>query len=203
MKKAFTTLLILIFYISHSAFSIKQPLAAKTSIEKAAEKILKKQILTEAAWAMKQQPVTITASFCPRSAGGRHDFFSEADYFWPDPKNADGPYIDRDGMTNPDNFVAHRKAMIRLSKIIGALASAYKITGDEKYVKQAVIHLKAWFIDPETLMNPNLQFAQAVKGKFTVRNYGIIDSIHLMEVAQGIIVMEKAIDPATTAALKD
>jgi hypothetical protein len=84
--------------------------------------------------------------------------------------------------------------MIRFSKIIGALASAYKITGDEKYVKQAVVHLKAWFINPETLMNPNLLFAQAVKGKFTGRNYGIIDSIHLMEVAQGVIVMEAVMD---------
>src|ERR1700744_5645454 len=154
---------------------------------------------------MKQEPITVTASFCIRSAGGKHDFFSEADYFWPDPKNPDGPYIDRDGVTNPDNFVEHRKAMIRFSKIIGALASAYKLTGDEKYVRQAIIHLKAWFIDPETLMNPNLLFAQAVKGKFTGRNYGIIDSIHLMEVAQGMIVMEeaKAMDPVTTAGIKE
>lgn len=95
-------------------------------------------------------------------------------------------------MTNPANFVAHRKAMIRLSKIIGALASAYKITGDDKYVKQAVRHLRAWFIDAGTMMNPNLQFAQAVKGLFTGRNYGIIDTIHLMEVAQGVIVMESS-----------
>jgi len=107
-------------------------------------------------------------------------------------------------MTNPDNFVEHRKAMIRFSKIIGALASAYKITGDEKYVRQAVIHLKAWFINAETLMNPNLLYAQAVKGKFTGRNYGIIDSIHLMEVAQGVIVMESAtaMDPETAAGVK-
>ncbi|RZL62267.1 MAG: alginate lyase, partial [Pedobacter sp.] len=102
------------------------------------------------------------------------------------------PYINRDGLTNPDNFLEHRKAMVRLSKIIGVLASAYKITGDEKYVRQAVLHLKAWFINPETLMNPNLLYAQAVKGKFTGRNYGIIDTIHLMEVAQGALIMEKA-----------
>src|ERR1700709_728521 len=182
MKKPFSVILIAVIFISEAAFSLKHPLTKKSSIEKAAEKILKKQILAEAAWAMKQEPVTVTDSFCPRSAGGKHDFFSEADYFWPDPKNPTGPYIDKDGMTNPDNFVAHRKAMIRFSKIIGALASAYKLTGDEKYVKQAVIHLKAWFVNPETLMNPNLLYAQAVKGKFTGRNYGIIDSIHLMEV---------------------
>ncbi|MGY0036348.1 alginate lyase family protein [Pedobacter sp. NJ-S-72] len=153
---------------------------------------------------MTQKPVTITAASSPRSAGGKHDFFSEADYFWPDPQNPDGPYINRDGLTNPDNFVEHRKAMIRLSKVIGALASAYKLTGDEKYVKQAVVHLKAWFVNPETLMNPNLNFAQAVKGKFTGRNYGIIDTIHLMEVAQGMIVMEKAgaFDSQTNKAVK-
>ncbi len=161
-------------------------------LEKQAIELLKKQIITEAAWALKQTPVTITASSSPRSAGGKHDFFSEADYWWPDPKNPNGPYISKDGLTNPDNFLEHRKAMIRFSKIIGALASAYKITGDEKYVKHAVKHFQAWFINSETLMNPNLLFAQAVKGRFTGRNYGIIDTIHLMEVAQGALVMQNA-----------
>jgi hypothetical protein len=204
MKKASSVIFMVVLWLSNVAFSAKQPLAENSGMEKAAEKVLKKQILAEAAWAMKQEPVTVTASFCARSAGGKHDFFSEADYFWPDPKNPEGPYINRDGLTNPDNFVEHRKAMIRFSKIIGALASAYKITGDQKYVRQAVIHLKAWFIDPETLMNPNLLYAQAVKGKFTGRNYGIIDSIHLMEVAQGVIVMESsaAMDPETATGIK-
>src|SRR5688572_4640300 len=64
---------------------------------------------------LKEKPITITASFSARSAGGRHDFFSEGDYWWPDPANPDGPYIQRDGMTNPENFVEHRRAMMRLS----------------------------------------------------------------------------------------
>lgn len=175
------------------------------NIEKEAGSLLKKQILAEADWAMKQKPVTVTSASSVRSAGGKHDFFSEADYFWPDPENPQGPYINRDGLTNPDNFTEHRKAMLSLSKIIGALGSAYKLTGDEKYVKQAIIHLKAWFINPETLMNPNLNFAQAVKGRFTGRNYGIIDTVHLMEVAQGVFVMEgaKAFDKATAKGVKD
>lgn len=165
---------------------------AQGNIKQQASAVLKQQVLTEADWAMKQSPVTVTAESSPRSAGGKHDFFSEADYFWPNPANPDGPYINRDGETNPNNFVAHRKAMIRFSQIIGALASAYQLTGDEKYVKQAVIHLKAWFVDPETLMNPNLSFAQAVKGSSTGRSWGIIDTIHFMEVAQGVLVMQKA-----------
>jgi hypothetical protein len=194
----------MILWCFQSAFINAPHPKTKSGVEKAAEAILRKQILAEADWAMQQKPITVTASFSPRSAGGKHDFFSEADYFWPDPQNPDGPYINRDGESNPANFVEHRKAMIRFSEIIGALASAYKITGDPKYVRQAIIHLKAWFIDPETLMNPNLQFAQAIKGKFTGRNYGIIDSIHLMEVAQGLIVMEDcpAMDTQTTDGVK-
>jgi hypothetical protein len=96
-------------------------------------------------------------------------------------------------MTNPDNFVVHRQAMIRFSRIIGALASAYRITGDSRYVIAAQLHLKAWFTDTTTLMHPNLLYAQAIKGRFTGRGIGIIDTIHLLEVAQGVLVMQDAV----------
>lgn len=166
--------------------------------------VLKDQVLSQAAWALKEQPVTVTASASPRSAGGKHDFFSEADYWWPDPAQPDGPYIQRDGQTNPDNFVAHRHAMIRLSRIVGALASAYVITGDNKYVTHALRHAKAWFVDTTTLMNPSLLYAQAIKGKVTGRGIGIIDTIHLMEVVQGLLVMENssAADKALYVAIR-
>ncbi|GAB2637077.1 alginate lyase family protein [Emticicia sediminis] len=154
--------------------------------------VLQRDIITQANWAMTQQPVTITAEQCERSAGGLHDFYSEGDYWWKNPEDPNGPYIQRDGQTNPDNFVAHRKAMIRFSQIVGSLASAYLITKDEKYVKQAFLHINAWFVDKNTAMNPSLLYAQAIKGKATGRGIGIIDTIHLMEVAQGILVMQKA-----------
>jgi hypothetical protein len=82
--------------------------------------------------------------------------------------------------------------MIRFSRIIGALASAYKLTGDEKYVRHALVHLRAWFTDSATLMNPALLYAQAISGRFTGRGIGIIDTIQLMEVAQGVLVMQAA-----------
>ena len=133
---------------------------------------------------LTEAPVTVTAASSPRSAGGKHDFFSEGDYWWPDPKNPDGPYIQRDGMSNPDNFVEHRRAMIRLSLIVPALAAAYKLTEDRKYAGHAARHLRAWFVDDATRMNPNLQYAQAIKGRFTGRGTGIIDTLHLVEVAR-------------------
>ena len=113
--------------------------------------MLRQQILKEAAWALMQEPITVTAESSPLSSGGKHDFFSQADYFWPNPTDPKAPYIRRDGETNPNNFVAHRKAMIRFSEIIGALATAYQLTGDEKYVSSALIHIKAWFINDTSL----------------------------------------------------
>lgn len=153
---------------------------------------LRQQVLDEAQWAMQQKPITVTAEHSTRSAGGKNDFYSEGDYWWPNPANPDGPYIQKDGLTNPQNFVAHRLAMIRFSQIIGALASAYQITGNERYVKQAMLHLTAWFINPVTRMNPNLLYAQAIKGVATGRGIGIIDTIQLMEVVQGILAMQKS-----------
>jgi hypothetical protein len=164
---------------------------SSSDIKKDITETLRTQIMQEAEWALTQEPVTVTAAQSPRSAGGKHDFFSEGDYWWPNPASPDSPYIQKDGMTNPDNFVAHRQAMIRLSRIVGALASAYKLTGDDKYFLHALKHCRAWFVDTATMMNPNLLYAQAIKGRFTGRGIGIIDTIQLMEVVQGLMAMKK------------
>ena len=153
---------------------------------------LKIQILSEAEWATQQLPITITAESSSRSTGGKNDFYSEGDYWWPNPDQPDGAYIQKDGLTNPLNFTRHRLSMIRFSQIIGALASAYRLTGDEKYVKNAVKHIDAWFLNSNTMMNPNLLYAQAIKGVATGRGIGIIDTIQLMEVVQGLLAMEKS-----------
>lgn len=177
---------------------------SERNIKRKAIKFLRTEIIARADKTLDEKPITITAFKCDRSSGKIHDFYSEGDYWWPDPENPDGPYIQRDGMSNPGNFTDHRKAMIRFSQITGLLASAYKITGDEKYVKQAFLHLKAWFADSATRMNPSLNYAQAIKGRFTGRGTGIIDTIHLMEVAQSVLVMEMAqcIDKDLIAAIK-
>jgi len=159
-----------------------RPLAAAESFDLTA--IERPRVLRAADRYLSEKPVTVTASSSPRSAGGRHDFFSEGDYWWPDPDNPDGPYIQRDGMSNPDNFVEHRRAMIRLSLIVPALAAAYKLTKQRRYSDHAAAHLRAWFIDDATRMNPNLEYAQAIKGRFTGRGTGIIDTLHLVEVAR-------------------
>ena len=144
------------------------------------------RILRAADRYLNEKPITITTYSSPRSAGGKHDYFSEGDYWWPDPDNPNGPYIRRDGLSNPANFVDHRHALIRLSLQMPALAAAWKLTKDKRYASHAARHLRAWFLEPTTLMNPNLQYAQAIKGISTGRGVGIIDTIHLVEVARAI-----------------
>lgn len=135
---------------------------------------------------LSEAPLTVTSAASPRSAGGPHDFHSEADYWWPDPEAPDGPYVQRDGFTNPDNFVLHRRFLMRLSVQVPALAAAWKITREPQYAAQAGRHLRAWFLDPATRMNPSLLYAQSIKGRVTGRGIGLIDTIHLVEVARAL-----------------
>lgn len=137
-----------------------------------------------------ESPKTILASFCERSNGNKHDFYSEGDYWWPDDLNPNGPYIRKDGLTNPANFTVHRDALIHFSQLSGALASAYVLTNDKKYAKKLAEHLKAWFVNDDTKMNPNLLYAQAIKGVATGRGIGIIDTVHLVEVTKAIEAIE-------------
>jgi len=150
------------------------------------------RILAAADKYLSEAPVTVTASHSERSPGDAHDFYSEGDYWWPDPKNPDGPYIQRDGMTNPDNFVEHRRAMVRMSIQVATLTAAWRITGEQKYARKAIDHLRAWFVDDATKMNPNLQYAQAIKGITTGRGIGIIDTLHLVEPARSASLLEQA-----------
>jgi hypothetical protein len=135
-------------------------------------------------------PITVTDANCERSAGGINDFYSEGDYWWPDPNNPGGTYQQKDGQTNPENFTAHRHAMIRLSEITATLTSAWLITKDKAYSEKALEHLNAWFVNPLTKMNPHLLYAQAIYGKVTGRGIGLIDAYHLVEVAQSVKVLE-------------
>ena len=171
--------------LATSMLLARSPAGAQASREQLVA-IERTRVIAQADRYVAELPLTVTAAHAARSAGGVHDFYSEGDYWWPNPRDSAGPYIRRDGETNPENFVAHRDAMRRLSQIVPALAAAYVITHDERYSRAAERHLRAWFADSATRMNPNLMFGQAIKGVATGRGIGIIDTIHLVEVAEAM-----------------
>jgi len=149
------------------------------------------RIIEEANQYLEMEPVAITSESCERSLGGKNDFYSEGDYWWPNPEDPDGPYIRRDGMSNPDYFKAHREAMRNMSIQVAALTAAYKITGEKKYAQHSLKHLNVWFLNEDTKMSPNMNYAQAIKGICPGRGVGLIDAIHLVEPARAVTVLKK------------
>jgi hypothetical protein len=175
-----------------SAVSVAVPHSTQDTItRKQLIEIERRRVVEQATRYLSEPPITITATRAPRGEGGLHDYYSEGDYWWPDPTDSTKPYIQRDGQTNPANFDAHRAAMRRFSVIVPALVAAFEITGDARFARHAVAHLRAWFVIADTRMNPSLLYAQAIKGVATGRGIGIIDTIHLVEVAQAALELER------------
>lgn len=183
-----------------SAAILSKPLYAAENIEDKVKNAVKETEIARAKAFLLTKPVTVAHASSERSAGGKNDFYSEGDYWWPDPENPGGPYIQKDGQTNPDNFTAHRLAMIRLSEIVATLTSAWLLTEEQMYADKALEHLNAWLVNPETMMNPHMLYAQAIYGRVTGRGIGLIDAYHLVEVAISVkLLSDKGGIPADQA----
>lgn len=149
----------------------------------------KERVVALAEECMEKEPINIGDCPAPLSKGGKNEYFSQSDYWWPNPETEDHlPWIRKDGETNPDNFDDHRILLRRMRKVVCAEAAAYKVTGEEKYAEQAVKFLEAWFLTDETRMEPTLNFSQVVLGRFDNggRRGGIIDTLHLIELPLAI-----------------
>ena len=147
-------------------------------------------IITKAQKLLKEKPITINQFTAERSAGGKNDYYSEGPYWWPNPEDAVGPYIRRDGERNPQNFGGHGKALNDFGDAVTTLTAAYILEPNPNYISQIKAHLDAWFVIPESKMNPHLLYAQAIKGINTGRGIGIIDAIELIEVANSCRYLE-------------
>ena len=160
--------------------------------------------LRRADQALEMTPPHITDAASPRSAGGPNDYFSEGNYWWPDPDAPDGaPFIQRDGLEYPGNFKAHRVSLMKMKQAVAALAAAWRLTGRAEYAHKAAVMLREFFLDPATRMAPHMRYAQAVPGHSTGRGIGIIDTLHLVEVAMAILALRDTIDAATLRGLRE
>lgn len=146
-----------------------------------------KWIMEKAHGALHAPVLHITDIRCKNSEGGIHDYYSDGDYWWPDPEKPDGlPYIHLDGQTNPENFNGHRIIMRQMRTNVVFLTSAYLLTKECRYAERAVMHLKEFFLDEDTCMAPHLSYAQAIRGICRGRGIGIIDTLHLVDVVFAI-----------------
>jgi len=150
-------------------------------------------ILKKAEDSLIKKTVHITDAKAPMSEGGIHDFYSNGDYWWPNPDTKDGlPYVNHDGETNPDCFIQHRLILREMRTNVVNLATAYKITKDERYAKKAVEFLNEFFLNESTNMNPHLLYAQAIPGICSGRGIGVIDTLHLIDVPFAIEALKES-----------
>jgi hypothetical protein len=139
--------------------------------------------------ALLRGPYSVTAKTKTPKSGDKHDYYSIGPYWWPDASKADGlPYLRRDGETNPESrgpeFDKDRFA--KFADDVQMLTLAAHHLGDRRYAEHAAKLLRAWFLDPETRMNPNLNFGQAVPGINAGRGEGIIEMISMPQVMESI-----------------
>jgi hypothetical protein len=125
-------------------------------------------------------------------SGDKHDYMSQAPYFWPDPSKPNGlPYIRKDGERNPEiNKITDHRAIDGLVSNTQTLGLAFYFSGDERYAAKAASLLRAFFLDPATRMKPNLEYAQFIPGVNTGRGIGLIETRGLTRVVDAIGLIE-------------
>jgi hypothetical protein len=121
-------------------------------------------------------------------SGDKHDYMSQAIYWWPadamPPNNAGTPgkcpYKQWDGIRNTGEVdppvMTDADGLKHTFEGVFQLALAWYYTGDPRYATQAEVFVRHWFLDPASLMHPNMNFAQGIPCAATGRGTGIIDA---------------------------
>lgn len=94
-----------------------------------------------------------------------------------------------DGAATSTNATARREALMRLSEVVSTLTSAYLVSGEQRYAATATEHLRAWFTDPATRVNPVELYARPAEHTDSGPHLSLPDTLHLTEVARSVKVL--------------
>jgi hypothetical protein len=138
--------------------------------------------------AVAMKPPSVMDKTVTPASGDKHDYMSQAPYWWPDPAKTDGrPYIRRDGVRNPEiNRITDHDNLGRLTSAVSTLGLAFAMTGRDEYAAQAARLVRVWFLDPATRMSPHLNYGQGIPGINEGRGIGIIETRGLPDMLDGV-----------------
>lgn len=141
----------------------------------------------------KPDPVVNKPTVPP--SGDKHDYLSLGPYWWPDPDQPDGlPWIARDGVINPATRGSNTDQVRQkdMTEALRHLNLAYFLSGEQKYGDKILDILRIWFLDPETRVNPNIEFGQGVPGRNTGRPIGVIEWTEMKDVVTSVELVTEA-----------
>jgi hypothetical protein len=136
-----------------------------------------KYLFAQANSFLSKPPTSVMDKTQLPASGDRHDFLDLKPFCWPDPKSLNGlPYICQDKLgVNPEFFtISDYENMRNMIKRVKTLALAYHFSQNESYASKAADLLRVWFLNDDTKMNPNMQYAEVVRGKNNGTHGGII-----------------------------
>lgn len=75
------------------------------------------------------------------------------------------PYYQRDGMFNPDRLLVNDTGNWNaMADAVFYNSMAWLINGSDVYENNVVNFISTWFLNPDTFMQPNLEYAQMDRG---------------------------------------
>jgi len=145
-----------------------------------------------AAALLELEPPTVVRKQTLPPSGDIHDYLSMAPYWWPNPDTPDGlPWVQRDGDVNPrSRDIPDKQGWYTLIDLVWVLGHARHELARKEYAEKAAVCLRAWFLEPATQMNPNLNFGQGVPGVAEGRPAGLIETREIGKLLEGVRLLE-------------
>ncbi|KAG9030913.1 hypothetical protein FRB95_003423 [Tulasnella sp. JGI-2019a] len=180
--------------------------------------VAQETIVNAAQWFAAQGPWSVMNKTYLAPSNDSHDYLSWAPYYIANCSNVQNTteltpqqiwtecdYVNEDGVFSPDvrlvNDTGNFQAM---SDAVFYNTLAYRITGDVSYANTVVWFIDIWFLNNATYMNPNLDYAQVVRGvngSHGGTHYGVLDLHGMTKVASAVLVLRASQAAAWTSSL--
>ncbi|KAF9452091.1 chondroitin AC/alginate lyase [Macrolepiota fuliginosa MF-IS2] len=164
-------------------------------------------------------PWSVTMKPFAAPTGDKHDYLSWSPYWWPDCSGVGNttelaqeqiwttcPYKNKDGLFNPDARLVDDVGNFQsVSDAVFYNSMAWSLTQTPTFAESATQFIKTWFLDEATRMNPNLNYAQVIRGPNNAggTHTGVLDLKCMAKIVSGILILRKTNSTAWTSEVND